>query len=465
MGSNLETFTTEFKRDCLAFFLNDSLAAKTALPKIPDNFFDFDIEYAIIFHAFKEFVEKYKSRPSSHELIGYITDWCNRSRLEESKLRSVLRVLDEVWAWTSYNPAYVREKLYDAIKAHEIFQVARQLDSFIDEGKFDELVTAFAKARSCVSEEPEVIEYWTDADDRMTRITDPHKNVISTSMPPVDELLGGGLARGGLGMIMAGSGKGKTALLGQLGVQASLMGYTTAYVTLEAGPEEIMKRCDAHNTGIKLQDIPMAKMKKKLQKKLFDVYASVTPNPASFFIQYFPSKTVGVSQIENYVTRLREEQGRSLDLLIVDYFDLLKMEGSYTKRYEALEENIEVLRGLAGRFDMAIWTASQVNRGGLKEETVDMDSIAGGFGKVFPLDLLITISQTKEEKAQNVYRFFFAKNRYGPGGAVVYVDHDFERMRFTALTKEEVEQRDLGPKKSTKTVKKASQSSYTGFGA
>jgi hypothetical protein len=444
----LETFSTEFKRDCLAFFLNDSLAAKTALTHLPDDFFDFDPEYAIIFRAFKEFLEKYQDRPSRNALIDYITDWCVKTKLDAQKTQTVLNVLDVTWKWDEYNPAYVRDKLYDAIKAHEVFKVARQIDSFIDKGNYDDLVQAMAKARSCVDEEDPVIEYWEDTNERMTRIAKRQLRVIPTGMAPVDNLLSGGLVRGGIGMILGGSGRGKTAILGQLALKASLQGFTAAYVTLEAGADEIMRRCDAHNSGVVLKDIALSKIKKKLATKLFDLYTQSKTTPGPLYVQYYPTKTIGVSQIDEFVSHIREVRGHSIDLLVVDYFDLLKMAGNYTKKYEALEENIEILRGVAGKYDLALWTASQVNRSGLDKEVVDMDDIASGFGKVFPLDLLISISQTKQERAKNVLRFHFAKNRQGPGGAIVYVEPDFERMQFTALTDEEAEQKGLYDKKA-----------------
>ena len=462
MISNLETLSVEFKRDCLAFLLNDALAAKTALPKLPDDFFEHDPEYHLIFTAFKDFIINYQNRPSRHELIDYIKDWCIKGKLDDDKIKVLLLALDKLWDWgsgTNFNPVYIREKLYDAIKSHEILKVLKQTESYIEEGKYDDLVEAMSKARYSVSEEESFTEYWTDTTSRIERLRRKRAKVIPTNMAPVDDLIDGGMTRGGLGMVMAGSGRGKTAILGQLAVQASLQGFTVAYITLEASADEIMKRCDSHNSGIPVSDIPIAK-RRKIAEGLHQVYTTNKQTPGPFFVQYYPTKSISVRQVEDFVERIREEKGLTLDLLVLDYFDLLKMTGTYTKKYEALEENIEILRGLAGKYNMAIWTASQINRGGVGKETVDMDDIASGFGKVFPLDLLITISQTKQEKVKNVFRFYFAKNRYGPGGEVVFVEPDFERMRFNALTKEEAQKKGLYVE-STTSSKKGSKSGAT----
>lgn len=246
-------------------------------------------------------------------------------------------------------------------------------------------------------------------------------------------------------MIMGGSGYGKSALLGQFALQASLAGYSTAYLTLELDADEVMKRNDSANTGIPVGEIAIAN-KKRVKRKLFDLYKGLSDQgkkPGKYFVQYYPTKSIGIPQIEHYVQRLRDEQGVTLDALFVDYFDLLKMVGTYTKKYEALEENCEILRGLGGMYDMGIWTASQVNRPGIGKETVDMDDMASSFGKVFPLDLLLTISQTKSEKDLKALRLHIAKSRLGPANEVVFVERDFSRMRFKALTADEAKRKGL----------------------
>ena len=464
MANNLKTFSAEFKRDCLAFLLNDGIAAKTALHQLPDDFFEYDPEFNVIFIAYRDFLSKYSSRPSRHEMIDYLKDVATKGGLDEQKIRAILIAFDEICKWAaegSFSSEYVKTKLYDAITSHEMLKVGRTMADLIDQGAYDEIVAGFSKARSCVLEEDPLVEYWTDANARVDRLRIKRAKVVPTGMPPVDKLIDGGMHRGGMGMVMGSSGHGKTAILGQLAVSASLQGYITAYITLEISGDEIMKRADSHNTGIPVSDIPVTK-RAQLAQALHKSYTNCSPPPAPLFVQYFPQKSASVAQVEEFVVRLREERGVTLDLLVVDYLDILKMTGDFSKRYEALEENTAILRGLAGKYNMAIWTASQTNRTGVEKEVVGMEDMSGAYGKAFPLDLLITISQTRQERLQKVLRFHFAKNRFGPAGGIVYVDADFERMRFTALTEAEADAKGF-----TKKARKApggSHSSLSSFG-
>jgi len=319
-----------------------------------------------------------------------------------------------------------------------------------------------SKARYAVNEDPPIVEYWKDTTQRIDRVRKQFINVIPTDMPPIDDLIGGGLPRGALGMIMAGSGHGKTAMLGQLALSGSLQGYKVAYITLELSADGFMLRCDANNANIPQGELLTAK-RRRILDNISKVYKSRGTPPGALYVQYYPTKSISVAHVETFVERLREETGDTLDLLLVDYFDLMKMTGKYDKKYEALEENIEILRGIAGKFKLACWTASQINRGGISKETVDMDDIASGFGKVFPLDLLLAVSQTAAEKRDGIFRLNFAKNRHGPAGKIVFVRADFERMKFVAMT--EAEAASQGIYTPRKTTVKGSSGPATKFGS
>lgn len=442
MANNLKTFTVEFKRDCLAFLLKDEKAARSVGLNLPKDFFEYDDEYHIIFITFRDFLEKYKARPSRHELVDVLKDECKAAGMDDADIKGVLTVLKELWAWNKYNPLYVKDKLYDAVTAHCIYQVAKQLPAYIDDGEYDELLQAMSKARAIGKEQDELTDYWKDGYDRVDRVRKTSVRHIPTGMEHIDKQIKGGLPRGNIAMVMGASGFGKSALLGQIALKGSLAGYTVAYLTLELSSDLFMLRCDSHTTGVPLDDVDRIPAK-KMKRKMFNYYDGLDDPPGPMYVQYFPTKSISVYQVEDYIRRLRDEQGITVDLLVVDYFDLLKMAGTYDKKYEALEENVEMMRGLAGQYNMAIWTASQTNRGGLEKETVDMEDIASGYGKVFPLDLLLTISQSKAEKSEGVFRLYTAKSRIGPQGGTIWVEPDWKHMRFFDLSEAEAKSKGL----------------------
>ena len=115
-----------------------------------------------------------------------------------------------------------------------------------------------------------------------------------------------------------------------------------------------------------------------------------------------------------------KQRGVSIDMIIVDYADLLKpfnFRKNGEKRHD-LESIYEELRGLAQVYECPIWTASQTNRSGLNAEVITMESISEAFNKCFVADFIFSVSRTVEDKKLNKGRIFVAKNRNGPDGLV-----------------------------------------------
>jgi len=76
-------------------------------------------------------------------------------------------------------------------------------------------------------------------------------------------------------------------------------------------------------------------------------------------IKYFPTKSATVQTLSSHLNQI-ELQGITPDLVIVDYADILR--GIGTEKRHILENIYEDLRGLAGEYEVPIWTASQANR-------------------------------------------------------------------------------------------------------
>jgi hypothetical protein len=107
-----------------------------------------------------------------------------------------------------------------------------------------------------------------------------------------------------------------------------------------------------------------------------------------------------------------------VDMIIVDYGDLLRPVRYLKEKRNELESIYEELRGIAAEYEAPVWTASQTNRSGLNAEVITMESISEAFNKCFIADFIFTISRTIEDKVANGGRLFVAKNRNGPDGLV-----------------------------------------------
>ena len=107
-----------------------------------------------------------------------------------------------------------------------------------------------------------------------------------------------------------------------------------------------------------------------------------------------------------------------IDMIIVDYGDLLRPVRYLKEKRNELESIYEELRAIASEYKCPVWTASQTNRSGLNAEVITMESISEAFNKCFVADFIFTISRTIEDKAANAGRLYVAKNRNGPDGLI-----------------------------------------------
>ena len=126
-------------------------------------------------------------------------------------------------------------------------------------------------------------------------------------------------------------------------------------------------------------------------------------------------------------------------MIIVDYADLLRPARTTYKQElrHSLGDIYEELRGIAQKYDMPVWTASQTNRGGLNAEVITMESISEAFNKCFVADFICTISRTAQDKTENTGRMFVAKNRNGPDGMVYPMNMDTSKVYLEVLPVED----------------------------
>lgn len=198
-------------------------------------------------------------------------------------------------------------------------------------------------------------------------------------------------------------------LLIKSGVEAMKQGKNVVHITLELQEKYVGRRYDACFTGIDFQNV--TKNKQLVEDSLDAV-------PGFLQIKYFPVKTISALSIKNYVERLETLSGKKVDLLVVDYADLLKSSTTDRNSNSYLDGGsiYEELRGVAGELGVPCWTASQANRSASNEDFVEADGIADSYKKVMTADVVLSLSRQQPDKVANTARFQLIKNRFGADG-------------------------------------------------
>lgn len=249
---------------------------------------------------------------------------------------------------------------------------------------------------------------------------------LSTGIPELDSLMYGGLKNKQMGLVVGGSGRGKSIFLEWLARIGILMGQQVVYYTLELSEEDISERFDALFCHIKPQELKS--MNDKVYQELHRYHTKFGNN---LIVKEYPEDEASINTIQAHYKQLASI-GVQPGLVIIDYLDLMKPHRNYNDVNQEQAAVAKACRGMAKKFNTRVWSALQLNRGGMIQETPDESGMAGSISRLYTADAVIMMAQTREEKEDNVMRLFIKKNRNGPADRTVKITTDFEHMTFYA---------------------------------
>ena len=119
--------------------------------------------------------------------------------------------------------------------------------------------------------------------------------------------------------------------------------------------------------------------------------------------------------MESHIKKV-QDLGVKPDLVIIDYIDLLATKKRNVDRKGEIDDIYTSIKGLARELDIPIWSVSQVNRAGAKDNIIEGDKAAGSYDKLMITDFSMSLSRKKEDKVNGTGRLHIMKNRYGMDG-------------------------------------------------
>lgn len=291
-------------------------------------------------------------------------------------------------------------------------------------------------------------DYFADPRSRLMGIKDKNGQV-STGWPSMDRRLFGGFNRGELNIFAGASGAGKSLFLANLGVNAALMGLNVVYLTLELSEALVSMRIDSMLTGIATRD---------LFKDLNDVEMKVKiigKKAGMLQVKYMPSGKTS-NDIRAYLKEYEIKVGKKVDVLLVDYLDLLM---PISKKISPADLFIkdkyvsEELRNLAVEKNCIFVTAAQLNRSAVEEVEFDHSHISGGLSKIQTADNVFGIFTSRAMRERGRYQLQLMKTRSSSGvGMKIDLEFNLESLRITDLPEEDQEHGGSAPRGSTSII-------------
>jgi len=278
-------------------------------------------------------------------------------------------------------------------------------------------------------------DYFLDPRARLMGLKDKNGQ-ISTGWSALDNKLFGGMNRGELNIFAGGSGAGKSLFLANLGVNWALEGLNVVYLTLELSEPLVSMRIDSMVTGVTtrniFKDLDDVEMKVKMIGK----------KSGALQVKYMPSGKTA-NDIRSYLKEYEIQMNRKVDVLLVDYLDLLM---PISKRVSPADLFIkdkyvsEELRNLAMELQCVFVTAAQLNRGAVEEVEFDHSHISGGLSKIQTADNVIGIFTSRAMRERGRYQLQLMKTRSSSGvGQKIDLEFNIDTLRITDCDEDDQE--------------------------
>lgn len=234
---------------------------------------------------------------------------------------------------------------------------------------------------------------------------------IPSGLEHFDYILRGGFPSKTLGVIMAGTGVGKSLFMCSMASNLLETGHNVLYITMEMAEEKIAQRIDQNLMNLSQEELDnigkdsflkrFANLKMKTQGRLV--------------VKEYPTKSAHAGHFRALIKELKQKKDFAPDLICIDYLNICQSmsAGKNANSYEQIKSTAEELRALAMEFNVPVLTATQTNRTGFSDADVDMTSVSESFGLPMTADYFFAMTTNDKLRDEGIIRFTQLKNRYG----------------------------------------------------
>ncbi len=221
-------------------------------------------------------------------------------------------------------------------------------------------------------------------------LEDMERQPLTTGLELIDTY---GVGKGEIGVMLAGTGVGKSVFLTYLANNFMLNGYKVLHIVFEGNQQSYLR---LHR--IKLGNPTTAKLKK----------GKTIPNLQLIQLKSNETTTKDIQKL----IQDRIEEGFNPDVIVLDYLDCLVGEDRKKQGWENDIKIINELEHICQKYDIGLWTAIQANRSGVNKE-LSLENISGSISKAQKACMVLALERRPEQQHNNRADVRILKNRFG----------------------------------------------------
>lgn len=375
-----------------------------------DYFFESKAYLKHLIEYLLEFYQEYGKIPAEDV---YVIRAKTDPKILEPDLKILMKklpeLLDTKYHLFEHNLKWLIKETEDYFQEQSItFAIRNSIDIIDDKAKRGSIIKLIKDA-SMVSFDTSIgHNYLTDFHERFKKAEDAD-NGIEFDIDSFNKCFNGKMPRKSLNVFSAGTNVGKSLVMSHMAASNLRSGYNVLYVTLELSDIQVAKRIDAN-----LLDISMSEVEKgteefliaRMKQKLRNVHGNL-------IIRNYTMGSASINDIRFLLEELKNKKDFIPDVVYLDYLNLLrpieKLRDSAL--YERIGQVAMETRALAVDYNVALVTATQVNRAGYNSMNIELEHTSQSVDINSHSDWICAIARNEQLDDMNQILFKQLKTR------------------------------------------------------
>lgn len=395
-----------FEKVLLQNLVNNHTYGKAFLAYVKPTYFSL-YESKNVYKYINSYFDEYQKIPHWNEILITAN---NDTNLNEKTFSDTIELIEEIKTTDDqYNIDWLQNETKKWIrnKAFELV-IVESADKLQNDKSIDDMMDKVKDVFSINFNESIGLNFKKGAEKQLQFYRQKRRK-FESNINGLNLICDGGVEPKTLNILMAPTNTGKTSAMVHLASGYLRAGYKILYITCEMSEENIRQRMEANFLDIPINDIPLlpdALYLKRMQE-IDDKFLG------NIYIKEYPTASANCNHFRALLDNLATKEEFVPDIVIIDYLNiLLSTRVTQGNSYGIVKAIAEEVRGLAGEYDVAVWTATQSNREGDGASDLNLSNSSDSYGVPMTCDLEIGLIQPQSLFEQQKQIWKCLKTRY-----------------------------------------------------
>lgn len=424
--SNLGYLGLEYQYKLVKCFVEEPNFFSELYNVIDQNYFT-DTLLRTFVGTLKDYYKEYNVVPS-YEVIQIVLNKRSKTDLE---LQEWTDLINQLKTTTLEGYIIVKDLAIKFFKQQKLIKAAHKIIEKVGSGDVEQYDDCLKIVQDALAAGDDDDMGHSVADFQDEALSSDYTVSVPTGISKLDEILGGGLDKGKVGLFMAALGMGKTTYCTAIAAYAAThrcdmnnnQGWKVLQICFEDDYIDITRKHISRVTQIEASDIrKFDSVQKNETNDVLNSNSDWDMIKNNLKLMKMRTGEITAAYIEKKIQKLTN-QGFKPDLVLIDYFECLEYEKTDIANDSEWNREGKTMRkfeNMAKDLNIAIWITTQGGRGSLVAEILTADKGGGSIKKQQIAQVIISITRDLDGQNQNSATLAVLKNRSGKAGKVFH---------------------------------------------